>query len=75
MVGTALLVICVLGDDLIAVKAVGGRTRMSDEGFLFGEGQLQRVAEERLELAFDGVGFRAWPTEPEQPIVGLAHVP
>jgi hypothetical protein len=75
MVGAALLVVCLLGDDLIAEKAGGGRARMGDQGFLFREGQLQRVAEERLELAFDGFGFRAWPTEPEQPIVGITHVP
>jgi hypothetical protein len=35
MVGTALLVICLLGDDLIAKKAGGGRARMGDQGFLF----------------------------------------
>lgn len=35
MMGTALLVICLLGDDLLAEQAGGGRACMGDQGFLF----------------------------------------
>ncbi len=48
----AVLVIRRLGDDGIAEAARGGRARVGDPCGRLGEGQLARLAQERLELVF-----------------------
>ena len=75
VVGTALLVIRLLGDDFRAEKACGGRARMGDQGFFLCEGACERVVQERFALAFARCGFLAWATASEQPIVRLPDVP
>jgi hypothetical protein len=75
VLGTARLVIRLLGDDVVAEPACGGRARVRDAGFLVGEGELERVAPACLPWSCDRFRCLPWATEPEQPIVGIAPIP
>jgi hypothetical protein len=75
VVRTAVLVIRLLGDDCRAAPAGGGRARVGEQGLLLCEGQLERLAQERLALVFARFGCLAWTTPAKQPSVGIPHLP
>src|SRR5258708_24774095 len=62
------------GAYLITEEARGFGPRVSDQSLGLGEFQFERVAQELAEAGLDLLSLRAWPSEAEQKVVGVAHV-
>src|SRR4051812_49190886 len=63
------------GADVVAEEARVLRSRMRDQGLRLGQLQPELVVQELANPSLDRLGLLPWPDEPQQEVVGIAHVP